>query len=115
MAERQITVSIIGCLNNCIREYRNKMRVMRNLLEDEYVQDVIDDEIKEYLAEDINDDLDKVLEDFFDQEHGMIKIGTTLAEDLQKAKWGDFDKMEMLRAETEEEKAELKHIVDALN
>ena len=115
MAERQITVSIIGCLNNCIREYRNKMRVMRNLLEDEYVQDVIDDEIKEYLAEDINDDLNKVLEDFFDQEHGMIKIGTTLAEDLQKAKWGDFDKMEMLRAETEEEKAELKQVIDVLN
>lgn len=115
MAKRQMTISIIGCLNNCIREYRNKMRVMRNLLEDEYVKEAISDEICEYLSDNDCDNPKEVIEDFFDQEHGMIKIGTLLAEDLQKAKWGDFDKMEMLQANTEEEKAELKQVVDVLN
>ena len=110
-----MTISVIGCLNNCIRAYQDKMRTLRNLLEDKYVKDVISDEICEYLSDNDCDNPKEVIEDFFDQEHGMIKIGTLLVEDLQKAKWGDFDKMEMLQAKTEEEKAELKQVVDALN
>lgn len=115
MAQRGMTISIIGCLNNCISEYRSKMRDMRNLLEDEYVKEAISDEICEYLSDKDCDNPKEVIEDFFDQEHGMIKIGTLLVEDLQKAKFGDFDKMEMLQAETAEEKAELKQVVDILN
>ena len=57
----------------------------------------------------------EVLDEFFDQEHGMIKIGTMLAGDLQKALWGDFSKMEILQAKTDDEKAALKQIVDALH
>lgn len=116
MAQRGMTISIIGCLNNCINEYRAKMRTLRNLLNDEYVRGEIEDEIKEYLGDEYeNDSIDTVLDEFFDQDCGMIKIGTLLVEDLQKAKWGDFEKMEILKAETDEEKAQLKHVVDVLN
>lgn len=116
MAQRGMTISIIGCLNNCIREYQDKMRTLRNLLNDDYVRDEIEDEIKEYLGDEYEDDsIDTVLDEFFDHDHGMIKIGTLLVKDLQKAKWGEFEKMEILKAETDEEKAQLKHVVDVLN
>ena len=116
MAQRDITISVIGCLNNCIREYQDKMRTLRDLLNDEYVRDSIEDEIKEYLGNGYeNDSIDTVLDDFFDQDHGMVKIGTLLVEDLQKAHMGDFDKMEILKADTDEEKAEIKQVVDILN
>lgn len=116
MAQRGMTISIIGCLNNCINEYRAKMRTLRNLLNDEYVRGEIEDEIKEYLGDEYeNDSIDEVLDDFFDHDHGMIKIGTLLVEDLQKAKRGEFEKMEILKAETDEEKAQLKYVVDVLN
>lgn len=116
MAQRGMTISVIGCLNNCIREYQNKMRTLRNLLNDEYVRDNIEDEIKEYLGDEYeNDSIDTVLDDFFDQDHGVIKIGTLVVEDLQKAQWGDFDKMEILKADTDDEKAIIKQVVDILN
>ena len=116
MAQRGITISVIGCLNNCIREYQDKMRTLRDLLNDEYVRDSIEDEIKEYLGDGYeNDSIDTVLDDFFDQDHGMVKIGTLLVEDLQKAHMGDFDKMEILKTDTDEEKAILKQVVDVLH
>lgn len=116
MAQRGMTISVIGCLNNCIREYQNKIRTLRNLLNNEYVRDNIEDEIKDYLGGEYeNDSIDTVLDNFFDQDHGMIKIGTLLVEDLQKAQWGDFDKMEILKADTDEEKAIIKQVVDILH
>lgn len=116
MAQRGMTISIIGCLNNCIREYQDKMRTLRNLLDDTFVHDTIADEIQEHLADNVNGrSVDEVLDEFFDQDHGMIKLGTLLIEDLQKAKWGDFDKMEILKADTDEEKAAIKQVVDILN
>lgn len=116
MAQRQIGISIIGCLNNCIRDYQEKMRTLRNLLNDTLVRDTIEDEIKEHLADNVDDrSIDDVLDEFFDQDCGMIKIGTLLIEDLQKAKWGDFDKMEILKADTDEERAQIKQVVDILN
>lgn len=116
MAQRSMTISIIGCLNNCIRDYQEKMRTLRNLLNDTFVRDTIEDEIKEHLADNVDDrSIDDVLDEFFDQDHGMIGIGTRLIEDLKKAKWSDFDKMEILKADTDEEKAQIKHVVDILN
>lgn len=116
MAQRGMRISVIGCLNNCIREYRDKLRVLRNLLDDEYVRGEIGDEIKEYLGDEYeNDNIDEVLDEFFDQDHGMIKIGTMLAEDLHKALMGDFSHMEILKADTDEEKESIKQIVDALH
>lgn len=116
MAQRGMTISIIGCLNNCIREYQDKMRTLRNLLDDTFVHDTIADEIQEHLTDNVNGrSVDEVLDEFFDQDHGMIKLGTLLIEDLQKAKWCDFDKMEILKADTDEEKAAIKQVVDTLN
>lgn len=116
MAQRGMTISVIGCLNNCIREYQNKIRTLRNLLNNEYVRDNIEDEIKDYLGGEYeNDSIDTVLDNFFDQDHGMIKIGTLLVEDLQKSQRGDFDKMELLKADTDEEKAIIKQVVDILH
>lgn len=113
MAQRTMGISIIGCLNNCINAYQEKLRTLRYLLNDSYVRDEIADEIKEYLG-DGEEDIDNVLDEFFDQDHGMIKIGALLVSDLQKAKFGDFSKMEILQADTDEEKASIKQIVDML-
>lgn len=115
MAQRSMTISIIGCLNNCIREYQEKMHDMRCLLNS--VKDDIGDEIIEHLADGIVEttNVDEVIEDFFDNDHGMIKIGSLLIQDLQRAKWGEFDKMEILKVDTDEVKAQLKHVVDILN
>ena len=116
MAQRTMGISIIGCLNNCINEYNEKLRTLRDLLNDRWVRDEIEDEIKEYLGNSNNEDLaiDDVLNEFFDQDHGMIKIGASLISDLQKAKFGDFSKMEILKADTNDEKASIKQVVDLL-
>lgn len=116
MTKRTIGISIIGCLNNCIRDYNEKLRTLRDLLNDSCVRDCIEDEIKDYLGDGNNESLtvDDVLNDFFDQDHGMIKIGAMLVSDLQKAKFGDFSKMEILQADTDDEKASIKQIVDLL-
>ena len=50
MAQRTMTISIIGCLNNCISEYNEKLRKLRQLLDDPFVQDEIEDEIKDSLG-----------------------------------------------------------------
>lgn len=117
MAQRAMQISVIGCLNNCISEYNEKLRKLRQLLDDSFVQDEIEDEIKDYLggwdAENVS--INEILDEFFDQDHGMIKIGTMLVSDLQKALWGDFSKMEILQAETDEEKESLKQIVESLH
>lgn len=117
MTQRTMQISVIGCLNNCIREYNEKLHKLRQLLDNTSVQDEIEDEIKDYLggSDAENMSVGEVLDEFFDQEHGMIKIGTMLAGDLQKALWGDFSKMEILQAKTDDEKAALKQIVDALH
>lgn len=113
MAQRTMGISIIGCLNNCINAYQEKLRTLRNLLNDSCVRDAIEYEIKDYLG-DGDEDIDYVLDEFFDQDHGMIKIGALLVSDLQKAKFGDFSKMEILKADTDDEKASIKQIVDML-
>ena len=51
MAKRTMSISIIGCLNNCINAYQEKLRTLRDLLNDSYVRDEIADEIKEYLGD----------------------------------------------------------------
>ena len=116
MAQRTMTISIIGCLNNCICEYNEKLRKLRQLLDDPFVQDEIEDEIKDSLGgwDAENMSIDVILNEFFDQDHGMIKIGASLVSDLQKAKFGDFSKMEILKADTDDEKASIKQVVDLL-
>lgn len=116
MAQRTMTISIIGCLNNCISEYNEKLRKLRQLLDDQFVQDEIEDEIKDYLGDwdAENMSIDEILNEFFDQDHGMIKIGAALVSDLQKAKFGNFSKMEILKADTDDEKASIKQVVDLL-
>ena len=117
MAQRTMRISVIGCLNNCISEYNEKLRKLRQLLDDPFVQDEIEDEIKNYLGgwDAENMSINEILDEFFEQDHGMIKIGTMLASDLQKALWGDFSKMEILQAETDDEKESLKQIVESLH
>lgn len=115
MTQRGMSISIIGCLYNCIHDYEDKMRQIKNLLNDTLVKNEIEDEIKDYLGGDDSLPVDEILEDFFDTEHGMIKIGKMLIEDLQNAKFGNFYKMEILKADTDEEKDNIKTIVGMLN
>lgn len=115
MAMRAMSISITGCLYNCIRDYQDKMRQMKNLLNDTFVKDEIEDEIKEYLGDDASLPVDEILDNFFDTNHGMIKIGTMLIEDMISAKNGNFSNFQILSANTDEEKNAIKQIVDMLN
>lgn len=111
---RRMGISIIGCLSNCMREYGDKIATVGYLLND--IKEICPREIIENLSDKHNSDadIDEIIEDFMDEEHGMIKIGSMLISDLLKARHDDYEHFELLVCKNEEDKNTIHKMVEML-